>query len=273
MTATVAPARIPELDGLRGLAILLVILCHYVGNSNHLPLGFWRHLALSAFSADWSGVDLFFVLSGFLIGGILLDARNSPQYFRAFYMRRVFRILPIYYLWTLLFAFLVIAALVFFPGRFPVSSADLLQVPLHLLFWQNMHYSLSPFQWIWFGVTWSLAVEEQFYLVAPPLIRFLSLRALIYALACGILLAIAWRQPAIRAFLDAYPSSLVPLCYRWLYGLNPMAGVIDGFRWALTGHGQPPGAQLAASAFAVLVILGGGLLFFQRMEGAIADRV
>jgi lipopolysaccharide transport system permease protein len=71
----------------------------------------------------------------------------------------------------------------------------------------------------------------------------------------------------------AYPSSLVPQRYRWLYGLNPMAGVINGFRWALTGHGQPPGPQLAASAAAVLVILFGGLLFFQRMEGAIADRV
>ncbi len=71
----------------------------------------------------------------------------------------------------------------------------------------------------------------------------------------------------------AYPSSLVPERCRWLYGLNPMAGVIDGFRWALTGHGQPPGPHLAACAAAVLLILFGGLLFFQRMEGAIADRV
>ena len=70
-----------------------------------------------------------------------------------------------------------------------------------------------------------------------------------------------------------YPSSLVPARYRWLYGLNPMAGVIEGFRWALTGHGRPPGPQLAASAFAVLIIFVGGLFFFQRMEGAIADRV
>ena len=71
----------------------------------------------------------------------------------------------------------------------------------------------------------------------------------------------------------AYPSSLVPERWRWLYGLNPMAGVIDGFRWALTGHGQPPGRLLLASAFAVLVVLLGGLFFFQRMEGTIADRV
>jgi len=71
----------------------------------------------------------------------------------------------------------------------------------------------------------------------------------------------------------AYPSSLVPQRWRWLYGLNPMAGVIDGFRWALTGHGQPPGPLLFASTAAVALVLVGGLFFFQRMEGSIADRV
>jgi lipopolysaccharide transport system permease protein len=71
----------------------------------------------------------------------------------------------------------------------------------------------------------------------------------------------------------AYPSSLVPGKWQWLYGLNPMAGVIEGFRWALTGHGQAPGALLAASAAAVVVLLVGGLMFFQRMEGTVADLV
>jgi len=71
----------------------------------------------------------------------------------------------------------------------------------------------------------------------------------------------------------AYPSSLVPERWRWLYGLNPMAGVIDGFRWALTGHGQPPGPLLIASSVAVALVLLGGLLFFNRMESSIADRV
>src|SRR5271163_498441 len=60
----------------------------------------------------------------------------------------------------------------------------------------------------------------------------------------------------------AYPSSLVPARWRWLYGLNPMAGVIDGFRWALTGHGQPPGPLLLASSAGVVLILLGGLFFF-----------
>src|SRR5215470_15184177 len=71
----------------------------------------------------------------------------------------------------------------------------------------------------------------------------------------------------------AYPSSLVPARWRWLYGLNPMAGVIDGFRWTLTGHGQAPTISSLASSAAVLVILFGGLVFFQRMEGTVADQV
>ena len=71
----------------------------------------------------------------------------------------------------------------------------------------------------------------------------------------------------------AYPSTLVPEKWRWLYGLNPMAGVIDGFRWAITGRGQAPGLLLLASAFAVALVVVGGLFFFNRMEGTVADRV
>ena len=71
----------------------------------------------------------------------------------------------------------------------------------------------------------------------------------------------------------AYPSALVPAKWRWLYGLNPMAGVIEGFRWALTGHGEPPNILLAASSAAVLVLVLGGLVYFHAMEGTIADVV
>jgi lipopolysaccharide transport system permease protein len=71
----------------------------------------------------------------------------------------------------------------------------------------------------------------------------------------------------------AYPSSLVPERWRWLYGLNPMAGVIEGFRWSLTGHGQPPSILLAASGSMVLLVLAGGVAYFQKMEGTIADVV
>jgi lipopolysaccharide transport system permease protein len=71
----------------------------------------------------------------------------------------------------------------------------------------------------------------------------------------------------------AYPTSLVPERWRWLYGLNPMAGVIEGFRWALTEHGDPPSRLLVASFAAVLVLVAGGTLYFQKMEGIIADVV
>ena len=71
----------------------------------------------------------------------------------------------------------------------------------------------------------------------------------------------------------AYPSSMVPEKYRWIYGLNPMAGVIEGFRWGLTGLGQAPGAVVIASSAMVCLLVFGGLLFFNRMEGSIADRV
>lgn len=71
----------------------------------------------------------------------------------------------------------------------------------------------------------------------------------------------------------AYPTSLVPHKWRWLYDLNPMAEVIGGFRWALTGHGEAPGPMLLVSAAGVAVVLVCGLLFFQRVEGTVADRV
>lgn len=237
-------ARIPELDGLRGLAILLVVICHYIADAEHAQLGFWWHHFLSALSVGWSGVDLFFVLSGFLIGGILLDSRNSPRYFQTFYLRRVHRILPIYYTWVALYAAIVAVGVYVVPGRLPVAARDLGVVPVYVLFLQNMIYSPSAFQWKWFVVTWSLAVEEQFYLFAPPLIRMVAIRRLVYvlgtlvcaapilrylafrhlphlyylpqfampcradALALGILAAVAWRRPAFREYLEGHPKIL-----------------------------------------------------------------
>ena len=119
-------------------------------------------------------------------------------------------------------------------------------------------------------------------LVLPPLL----LLAVLTALACGLWLSalnamyrdVRYIVPFLVQFWMfaspvAYPASLVPERWRWLYGLNPMAGVIEGFRWALTGQGQPPGVMLAASAAVVLALLFGGLIFFQRAEGTLADVV
>jgi lipopolysaccharide transport system permease protein len=71
----------------------------------------------------------------------------------------------------------------------------------------------------------------------------------------------------------AYPSSLVPAKWSWLYGLNPMAGVIEGFRWSLTGHGEPPGILFSASSAAVVLLVFTGLVYYRAVEGTMADVV
>jgi len=275
--------RIPELDGLRGMAILLVFLAHYLGGAGHLhfraPI---RHI-FSAMNVGWSGVDLFFVLSGFLIGGILLEAKTAPHYFRAFYMRRVHRILPIYYSWILLYAVIVLVALAGGPNPFSASERDLKQVLPQLLFLQNFQLSLYPFQQAWFVVTWSLAVEEQFYLFAPLVIRFLTTRNLVVALlsaiagaplirflvfrywfpntlaavyllpcradalALGVLLAVGWRSQAFRAF-SARHHRLLQLMLFFLF-----AGICCTLKW-MVGPVTLLRATIGYSWFAVLYV-------------------
>ena len=91
------------------MAISLVVVFHsfyYSPPPGHHPTGLIRSTFVFLerfFAIGWTGVDLFFVLSGFLIGGILLDVRASPNYFKTFYLRRLFRIIPVYYLWIALY--------------------------------------------------------------------------------------------------------------------------------------------------------------------------
>lgn len=94
---------IPELDGLRGVAIGLVIIWHYLPSLVHARPGTTASYLIATTRLTWTGVDLFFVLSGFLIGGILLDARQARNYFSVFYTRRFFRIIPIYVAVLLIF--------------------------------------------------------------------------------------------------------------------------------------------------------------------------
>src|SRR5437868_811543 len=94
----VARQRIAEVDGLRGLAIASVIVWHYIACLWKPMPKTWPSYIARSFTLSWSGVDLFFVLSGFLIGGILLDTRLGAHYFRRFYLRRALRIVPLYFL-------------------------------------------------------------------------------------------------------------------------------------------------------------------------------
>jgi peptidoglycan/LPS O-acetylase OafA/YrhL len=189
--------RIPELDGLRGAAIGMILVHHYILIPFQPPLATPLAYLLAFGRLSWSGVDLFFVLSGFLIGGILLDARDSANYFRVFYTRRFFRIVPIYAVCLAVAFSLGSLANLSFPGRFAWMSKDQLPWLPQLLFLQNFWMAQST-NWGAFtlAVTWSLAIEEQFYLTLPALVRVLSPRRLLVALGAGILAA-----PALRIVL------------------------------------------------------------------------
>lgn len=200
-----ANRRIPELDGLRGVAILLVLFFHSCGSSNFLP----RYLVAIA-RLSWSGVDLFFVLSGFLLGGILLDAKASPVYFKTFYARRAYRILPLYGL-TLAVFWLISAVLNIessnaafhwlFSGAFPWY--------VYATFTQNFAMTVSgTLGSAWLGVTWSLAVEEQFYLTLPPIIRYVRRLRLPYVVGAIIVAAPVCRA-LLRIVSDAEVGSYV----------------------------------------------------------------
>ena len=192
--------RIPELDGLRGLAILMVLVRHCVYETNFAGGHHWPSYLVVASSLTWSGVDLFFILSGFLIGGILLDARSSPNYFKTFYARRVFRIIPIYAVLVSTFYLFLFAE---FQGWVPPSNWLFgPNVPWYgyATFTQNLQWAAGgPNFTNWLTPTWSLAVEEQFYLVLPALLWFVSGRKLFYVLGSAILAA-----PLLRLFLDLH---------------------------------------------------------------------
>jgi peptidoglycan/LPS O-acetylase OafA/YrhL len=194
--------RIPELDGLRGIAIGMVVLFHYffltLGPSPGTPLAY----VLVPGRLTWTGVDLFFVLSGFLIGGILIDARGSSNYFKVFYARRFFRILPLYAVWfcceQLMFLAIhrgiVIGSHWFVEGRLPpYPYAIFLQN-----FWMASANTLGGLS----GGTWTLAVEEQFYLLIPIVIWFVDVQKRPWILLAGIVTA-----PLLRiALFTGFPQ-------------------------------------------------------------------
>jgi peptidoglycan/LPS O-acetylase OafA/YrhL len=204
----VAP-RIPALDGLRGLAIFMVVFHHYAYFKSGQG---WPAKVINAiFPLTWTGVDLFFVLSGFLIGGILMEQRGKENYFRTFYIRRICRIFPLYFFWLALFFALTWLLLPFQPRVWYgwLFARDFSKVPWwsYPLFLQNIFFAKTFLAGsYWMIVTWSLAVEEQFYLFLPFLIWLLPARKLPYALVPLILFA-----PAFRLFLYLYHTEIYPL--------------------------------------------------------------
>ena len=185
------PARIPVLDGVRGLAILLVILWHYVGGQLDATQGAILNFIRQLVGICWSGVDLFFVLSGFLLGGILIENRSSANYYKTFYIRRACRIFPLYYAWILIVA---VAWWWLKEGKLAALFNDIGPVWPYLTYVQNITQIFAKGDGGWvLGVTWSLAVEEQFYLILPLLIRAIAPQKLCYWLVLLIASATVFR--------------------------------------------------------------------------------
>ena len=207
MTRPAPSGFFPALDGLRGIAIILVLLHH---------LTYYRPTAgVDAVIVDfifffWTGVDLFFVLSGFLITGILLDTRDGAGYFKNFYARRVLRIFPLYYL-VLFIAFVVLPQ---FPAVHQVIVAQdaSVDLPPQWPYWFYLtNFSVAEYGWVhgWVDVAWSLAIEEQFYLIWP-LVIWLCPPRLIAWLCTGIFIAEVFARSFARASdVDVLPIYLV----------------------------------------------------------------
>lgn len=182
--------RILELDGIRGFAVGLVLLHHFWPN-----VGLWR-IGLPLAEVGWIGVDLFFVLSGFLITGILLDTADRPDYFRRFYIRRSFRIFPLYYAFLIsIFGFLA-----FWRGGSELSRFQA-EWGSPVWFFVYLANCVSAAEGIFpifgpLGPPWSLQIEEQFYVVFPAVVRFLKTK--LWAVLSGIMIAsLLWRSAGL----------------------------------------------------------------------------
>ncbi len=244
--------RIPELDAVRGLAAVGVVLFHA------FPFVFF---------AGWSCVDLFFVLSGYLITTIILTRGFGPGFLKSFYVRRICRIWPVYFV-TLLMV-LVLNGLS--PHRYPIDTLH-----WHLLFLQNTSqyfgFSKPPFIHS-FGPSWSVAIEEQYYLVWPLLILALGKRS-IPCLALMLLIACAlgrWLIPGAIDILFTRGDGLAWGCllawmlwhasrypgirwHHWVIQLTAIVGTVFVAAYFVNFWGEPvpQWASVSFSGFSIL---------------------
>lgn len=218
--------RIPELDALRGLAALAILHYHFL---------LFERFGHDASEGCWAAVELFFVLSGYLITSIIIANIRKPNFFLNFYARRTLRIWPLYYL--ALGAVIGMNVI----SRYPNPMDGL---PWHLVFLQNIQRywgaTPPPFDWH-FTHSWTLAVEEQFYIVWPVLLTLFGIGRL--RLLCGLAVAIS----AIALFRGFHPWLLISRC-----GGFAMGGWIAAI---LHSHSPGPEGRTTSSRLAWLAAI------------------
>jgi peptidoglycan/LPS O-acetylase OafA/YrhL len=220
--------RVPELDGLRGIAVGMVLIWHFVGGLVDQNLGNWNRLLYDITIFGRTGVDLFFVLSGFLITGILLDRKQSPLAFlHSFYIRRLLRIVPSYLLLVVIFWGAI---------RIGVhNEAFNADTPWwrHFTFTQNWwmaeHGRWGPSA---ISVTWSVAIEEQFYLIFPLLVILTPRNRLLAVLAAIAAGSACFRAVAWLAFDNAFAM--------YVHTLSRLDGLAAGAAIAWLWRAPPP---------------------------------
>lgn len=216
-------SRIPELDGLRGVAVLMVIVWHFVGVMVDPASSDLQALAYNFLRIGRTGVDLFFVLSGFLITGIVLDRQSScAAFMRAFYVRRALRILPPYLL--LVAAFWLLVSFGMNNRGVNADTPVVWHLTLTQNWWMATNNTLGPDA---MSVTWSVAIEEQYYLLAPLTFLLAPRRVL-----PGVLIGIALMSAVARAQAYSGPDDNIAAYVFTLYRLDGLAlGGLVAWLW------------------------------------------
>jgi len=224
------PKRNLRLDGIRGLAILLIMQVHFLKFPEEGGIGRFLYLLSSA---GWVGVDLFFVLSGFLITGILIDSKSKPNFFKNFYARRTLRIFPVYYLYLgLYFIFVIQLKVINFD---PARTLDAVQeFPWVTFYGTNIIIALKN-HYITSSLThfWSLAIEEHFYLLFPAVVYFCNAAQLKRCCWFGIGTAIGLRTALVLTLGSVYGISVLTPCRMDSFLVGGLCAIL------MTNHHSP----------------------------------
>lgn len=259
--ASPAGKRHVPLDGLRGVAIWMVLMWHYYACPPHPGEGVFAVVFNAIAAFGWVGVPVFFVLSGFLIGRIVIAEQSRRDFFFVFYLRRACRILPLY---ALLLVVAAIASLVLLPRHEAFLYYDLRNGAPGWTYWvfiQNFFMAQTGNLSGWLAVTWSLAIEEQFYLLLPLAAHVIAPRRLPHALVAGVFMCWLFRFAAFAS--GASTHFLMLTLPGRADGL--LMGVLLAWAWEtprvrvrLERH-VPLVLLLSVTALVVFLMLNGGL--------------